>query len=55
MFKTMAEDVRNGLQKDPAARSGLELLLTTTGIHAIWTYRVAHQLWNAASFCSPDW
>jgi serine O-acetyltransferase len=46
MFKRIAEDIRNGLAKDPAARSGLELVLTTPGIHAIWTYRVAHKLWN---------
>jgi serine O-acetyltransferase len=46
MFKRIAEDIRNGLAKDPAARSGLELVLTTPGIHAIWTYRVAHQLWK---------
>ncbi|MEN9714735.1 MAG: serine O-acetyltransferase [Actinomycetota bacterium] len=47
MIKRIAEDIRNGLALDPAARSGFELLLTTPGIHAIWTYRVAHILWKA--------
>jgi len=47
MFKRIAEDIRNGLDRDPAARSGFELLLTTPGIHAIWTHRIAHKLWNA--------
>jgi len=47
MFRRIAEDIRNGLDRDPAARSAFELLLTTTGIHAIWTYRVANTLWRS--------
>ena len=46
MFRRISEDIRTGLALDPAARSGFELVLTTPGIHAIWTYRVAHQLWK---------
>lgn len=41
-----AEDIKAGLAKDPATRSGLELLLTSPGLHAIWSHRVAHMLWN---------
>jgi serine O-acetyltransferase len=47
VFRRISEDIRTGLALDPAARSGFELVLTTPGIHAIWTYRVAHQLWKA--------
>lgn len=43
----IAEDIRVGLERDPAARSALELLLTTTGIHAVWNYRIANALWRA--------
>ena len=50
MFKRIAEDIRTGLALDPAARSGFELLLTTPGIHAIWTYRIANLLWRARLF-----
>ena len=50
MFKRIAEDIRTGLALDPAARSGFELLLTTPGIHAIWTYRIANRLWRARLF-----
>lgn len=50
MFKRIAEDIRTGLALDPAARSGFELLLTTPGIHAIWTYRIANRLWHARLF-----
>ncbi|MFM7029577.1 MAG: serine O-acetyltransferase [Micrococcales bacterium] len=47
MFKRIAEDIRTGLDRDPAARNALELLLTTPGIHAIWNHRIAHALWKA--------
>jgi len=47
MFQRIAEDIRTGLDRDPAARNAFELLLTTPGIHAIWNHRVAHLLWRA--------
>jgi serine O-acetyltransferase len=40
------EDIRTGLAKDPSVRSGFELFLTSPGLHAVWGYRVAHQLWK---------
>ena len=42
-----SEDIKVGLQRDPAARSAFELFLTTPGLHAVWTYRLAHRLWLA--------
>jgi len=47
MFQRIAEDIRTGLDRDPAARNAFELLVTTPGIHAIWNHRIAHQLWHA--------
>ena len=41
--QTVTEDVRTALAKDPAAASALEVL-TYAGLHAVWTYRVAHSL-----------
>jgi len=41
------EDLRNARRRDPAARSGFEVWLTYSGLHAIWGYRVAHRLWRA--------
>ncbi len=32
-------------QRDPAARSSLEILLTYSGVHAMMIYRVAHRLY----------
>jgi len=34
------------LERDPAARHALEVILTTPGLHAIWNHRVGHFLWN---------
>lgn len=42
----MAEDVRAVKANDPAARSGLEVLLVYPGLHALWLHRAAHVLWT---------
>jgi len=43
----MKRDVQTVLDRDPAARSALEVVLCYPGVHAIWLHRVAHRLWNA--------
>ena len=35
MFARLREDISNVMQKDPAARSSLEVLLCYPGIHAV--------------------
>ena len=35
------------LERDPAARSALEVVLCSPGVHAIWIHRIAHALWRA--------
>jgi len=40
------EDIRAGLAKDPASRTGLELFLTSPGLHALWMHHVSHRLWS---------
>jgi len=42
----MREDIRTARLRDPAARSGLEVFLTSAGLHAIWWHRIAHRLWR---------
>jgi len=44
---SVRDDIRNARHRDPAARSGVEVWLTYSGLHAIWGYRIAHRLWNA--------
>ncbi|OLS35012.1 serine O-acetyltransferase [Bacillus sp. MRMR6] len=42
MFKRMKEDIEVVFEQDPAARSNLEVILTYSGLHAIWSHRLAH-------------
>ena len=46
MFKRLREDINTVFERDPAARSILEVLLCYPGLHAIWFHRLAHWLWN---------
>ncbi|MBT2725524.1 serine O-acetyltransferase [Bacillus sp. ISL-75] len=46
MFKKLREDVEVVFEQDPAARSYLEVILTYSGLHAIWSHRLAHALFN---------
>ncbi|MDD5126796.1 MAG: serine O-acetyltransferase [Dehalococcoidales bacterium] len=46
MFKTLREDIRTVFSKDPAARSTLEVLLCYPGLHALWSHRCSHWMWN---------
>jgi serine O-acetyltransferase len=45
MIKTIREDVQSVLDRDPAARNVLEVLLCYPGLHAIWAHRLSHRLW----------
>ncbi len=42
MFKTIKEDIEVVFDQDPAAKSYLEVILTYSGLHAIWAHRIAH-------------
>jgi len=41
----MREDVAAVKDRDPAARSSLEVVLLYSGLHALWGYRFHHWLW----------
>lgn len=43
----LAEDVRAVRDRDPAARSTLEVVLLYPGVHALLIHRLAHRLWRA--------
>lgn len=45
-FQLLKEDIKTVFQKDPAARSWIEVLLCYPGLHAIWSHRFAHYLWK---------
>lgn len=42
----MRDDISWILQNDPAAKSGLEVVLCYSGLHALWFYRLDHWLWT---------
>jgi len=42
----MREDIAAVLERDPAARSKLEIVLLYSGLHALWWYRIHHWLWK---------
>jgi len=46
MFDNIREDVQTIFERDPAARSGLETLIASPGLHAIVLHRMNHWLWN---------
>ena len=45
MFKRFKEDIDSFIQRDPAAKSRMEVILCYPGLHALFFYRVAHALW----------
>ena len=42
MWKRLKEDIDVIFEQDPAARSTIEIILTYSGLHAIWNHRIAH-------------
>lgn len=50
MFKTLKEDIEVIFDQDPAARSYIEVILTYSGLHAIWGHRLAHVFWKRRIF-----
>ena len=45
-FRIFREDLRTVFDKDPAARSTVEVICCYPGLHALWLHRVAHFLWR---------
>jgi len=47
MFDRLREDIACILERDPAARSKLEILTCYPGLHAILIHRLAHRFWRS--------
>lgn len=45
-FAMIRRDIASVLERDPAARSWLEVALVYSGLHAIWVHRITHWLWT---------
>jgi len=46
MLRTLRQDIHAVFERDPAARSLLEVFLLYPGLHALWLHRLAHAVWN---------
>ncbi len=55
MFTTIHDDVQSVLDRDPAARNILEVLVCYPGLHAIWAHRLAHRLWKSGLKLLARW
>lgn len=49
------EDIATVLDRDPAAKSRLEVFLCYSGLHAIWFYRINHWFWNHRFYLLGRW
>lgn len=50
--KLIREDITTIFEKDPAARSRIEVLLCYPGLHALIIHRISHRLWTFNHFLS---
>ena len=55
LLVSIREDVATVLERDPAARSRLEVFLCYSGLHALWFYRINHWLWNLRLYLLARW
>ena len=55
MFNTIREDVQSVLDRDPAARNVMEVLLCYPGLHAIWAHHLSHRLWKSGFKLIARW
>ena len=53
LLSAMREDLQNARVHDPAARGDIENALVYSGLHAIWSYRIAHRMWADPALRGP--
>ena len=53
MINRLKKDIQAVFERDPAAKSVLEVLLNYPGLHAIWFYRVSHFFYKKVVCSSP--
>jgi serine O-acetyltransferase len=47
LIARIREDIDSVLERDPAARSRLEVFLCYPGLWAVWIHRISHKLWRS--------
>ena len=53
IFSRLKKDIRVIFERDPAARSVLEVVLCYQGLHAIWLHRISHRLYKKGWILVP--
>jgi serine O-acetyltransferase len=48
--RNIQADIQAVFDRDPAARTTIEIILTYSGIHALWSHRMAHFLYRHKAF-----
>ena len=51
-IEELKDDVRAVKERDPAAKSTVEVMLTYSGLHAVLAYRISHKLYKKNHFLS---
>ena len=46
MLAALQRDVRAAMDRDPAGRSALTVIICYPGVHALWGHRASHWLWR---------
>jgi len=55
IYIIFADEIKTIKDRDPAAKSALEVLFLYPGLHALVAYRVSHQLWQSKIPMVPRW
>jgi serine O-acetyltransferase len=50
LIRNIGGHITSIMERDPAPKSRLEVLLCYPGLHAVWIYRLTHQLYKARLF-----
>ncbi len=55
LYVLFSAEIKTVKERDPAAKSALEVLLLYPGLHALAGYRIAHKLWQWKVPLVPRW
>lgn len=50
IVEAMRSDITSVVERDPAARTPVEVALLYPGVHAVWAHRVSHALWCRGAY-----
>lgn len=53
LLRTLREDLVAARGHDPAARGDVENAIVYSGLHAIWSHRLAHRMWGKPALRGP--